>query len=109
MAGKISQIEADRKRASSISRSVSRAPAALSEPMLPPPERVLRWRDVLTHVWAEGLTAFLTFAVCLACFPGLSTSFRSHTLGLGSWFPLLMVALYNSGDLIGKARHPPVA
>ncbi|EOD26492.1 hypothetical protein EMIHUDRAFT_463352 [Emiliania huxleyi CCMP1516] len=51
-------------------------------------------------VWLESLSAFLVFVTCLACFPGLATSLTSPTLG--SWFPLLMVAAYNCGDLFGK-------
>ena len=39
--------------------------------------------------------------------PGLTTSLVSSQ-GLGSWFPLLLVAAYNTGDLIGKSA-PSVA
>merc|ERR1740130_1380732 len=96
VAEKMARHEADRRRSTS----------GLAERLLPTataPARELRWSDVLRHVWREAFAAFLAFAVCLACFPGLSTTFASHSWGLGSWFPLVMVALYNSGDLIGKA------
>jgi len=45
----------------------------------------------------------VVFAVALSCFPGLSTSLRSTTWGLGSWFPLVLVGCFNVGDLLGKS------
>jgi hypothetical protein len=42
------------------------------------------------------------FTVCLACFPGLTTSLVSTTLGLGDWFPVLLVLAFNAFDLVGK-------
>lgn len=45
----------------------------------------------------------ITFIVCLSCFPGLTTSLLSRSLNLGDWFPVLLVLIYNTGDLFGKA------
>ena len=64
---------------------------------------VLHAISSLRKVCLECVSVFLVFVVCLACFPGLSTSFVSLDWNLGTWFPLLMVAMYNIGDLIGKA------
>ena len=50
----------------------------------------------------ESSCVFSTFFVALSIFPGLTTSLVSTT-GLGSWYPLLLVAAYNLGDLIGKS------
>jgi len=49
-----------------------------------------------------NINRYLTFAICIALFPGLSTSLRSKTLSLGSYFPILVVAAYNVSDLLGK-------
>ena len=37
------------------------------------------------------------------CFPGLATSLASSSWHLGSWFPIVLVAAFNTGDLLGKA------
>eukprot|EP00966_Prymnesium_polylepis_P322964 7379186-Prymnesium_polylepis.1 len=54
-------------------------------------------------VWREAACVFLVFLVCLTCFPGLTTSISSTSWGLGSWYPLLLVASYNAADLLGKS------
>mmetsp|Transcript_62492 Transcript_62492/g.107266 ORF Transcript_62492/g.107266 Transcript_62492/m.107266 type:complete len:439 (+) Transcript_62492:125-1441(+) len=58
---------------------------------------VLRALSLPAGVVASG------FMVCLSCFPGLTTSLSSRTLGLGDWFPVLMVFAYNTFDLVGKS------
>ena len=50
----------------------------------------------------ESTCVFTTFLVALSIFPGLTTSLVS-TMGLGGWYPLLLVGAYNSGDLVGKS------
>ncbi|KAJ0394929.1 hypothetical protein P43SY_003148 [Pythium insidiosum] len=47
-------------------------------------------------------TLFLSFFVCLSCFPGVISAIPSVTLHLGDWFPIVLVGGYNVGDLIGK-------
>ncbi len=69
----------------------------------PPLSPVAKALGSLRDVWVECASVFTCFVVCLACFPGLSTSFVSRDWHIGSWFPLLMVAMYNVGDLVGKA------
>ncbi|KDO23602.1 hypothetical protein SPRG_10797 [Saprolegnia parasitica CBS 223.65] len=54
--------------------------------------------SVVRRAWRPVGMAFATFCVCLACFPGLTSSVASTS----SWFPVLMVGAYTVGDLIGK-------
>lgn len=56
-----------------------------------------------TPVWLESLCVFGVFVACLSCFPGLTTSLVSTSWRLGSWFPLVLVAAFNVGDLAGKS------
>ena len=44
---------------------------------------------------------FITFTVCIACFPGVATSMKSKELG--DWYPVLAVLCYNTADLVGKS------
>jgi len=84
-----------------LSATATATAGALDQMLLPAEGRPApsRWLSA-SEVWLESLSAFLVFVTCLACFPGLATSLTSPTLG--SWFPLLMVAAYNCGDLFGK-------
>ena len=59
-------------------------------------------RSVFAKLWPQATTAFLVFFTCLSCFPGLTSSLKSTTLSLGNWFPIVMIAIYNCGDLVGK-------
>ena len=59
--------------------------------------------SVLGRVWVQSASVFAVFVVCLSTFPGLTTSLES-TGGLGSWYPIALVAAYNSGDLLGKGE-----
>ncbi|TMW68550.1 hypothetical protein Poli38472_006018 [Pythium oligandrum] len=47
-------------------------------------------------------TLFLSYFVCLSCFPGLISAIPSTTLDLADWFPIVLVGCYNLGDLVGK-------
>lgn len=57
---------------------------------------------VLGQIWRQAGTATLVFTTCISCFPGLTASLVSTTFHLGSWFPILLVLVYNVGDLFGK-------
>ncbi|KAL1523809.1 hypothetical protein AB1Y20_018731 [Prymnesium parvum] len=57
----------------------------------------------LRLVWLEAGSVFLVFFVCLTCFPGLTTSIVSTTWGLGSWYPIVLIASYNVADFVGKS------
>jgi hypothetical protein len=58
---------------------------------------------VLWLISSPAAVVTVTFLVCLSCFPGLTTSLVSRNMQLGDWFPVLLVLIYNSGDLIGKS------
>ncbi|GMI05851.1 hypothetical protein TrRE_jg12405 [Triparma retinervis] len=64
---------------------------------------------ILLRIQVPLLTIFLVFTLCISCFPGVATTLRSDTWGMGTWFPLAMVAAYNTADLLGKtlpSSHP---
>lgn len=56
---------------------------------------------VLSKVAGPAWVVCSTFTVCLACFPGMTTSLVSPELG--DWFPVLLVLAYNVADLLGKS------
>jgi hypothetical protein len=58
---------------------------------------------IMWLVLSPATVVTITFIVCLSCFPGLTTSLMSRSLRLGDWFPVLLVLVYNTADLIGKA------
>lgn len=58
---------------------------------------------VAGQIWRQAFTALVVFTVTLACFPGLTSTLKSSTLNLGDWFPIVLIALYNIGDLVGKS------
>lgn len=45
---------------------------------------------------------FLSYFVCLSCFPGVISALQSTTFELASWYPIVLVGCYNLGDLVGK-------
>lgn len=82
---------------------------------------------VAKRIAAPAVGVFLSFVVCIACFPGIATSMHSNN-GFDrcapppypptplpapspppppkpncSWYPVLVVACYNTADLVGKA------
>jgi len=59
--------------------------------------------SALARCAVETACAFLVFLICLSTFPGLTTSLVSSTWRLGDWFPLALVAAYNTADLVGKS------
>lgn len=75
------------------------APLVLPEPPSGPTSSV---GEVLVQVLRPASVVMVGFLVCLACFPGLTTSLTSRTLGLGDWFPVILVLCFNSFDLVGK-------
>ena len=59
--------------------------------------------SVLALTWVPSCSVYVVFLVTLATFPGLTTSLVSTTWQLGDWYPLLLVAVYNAADLLGKS------
>lgn len=60
-------------------------------------------KSVFQKVLKPVVMVFMTYSICLGCFPGLTTSIRSITFNLGDWLPVILVAAYNLGDMIGKS------
>lgn len=58
--------------------------------------------NVLRTAAKPFFSLFLSFFVCLSCFPGLISAIPSTTLHLADWFPIVLVGCYNLGDLVGK-------
>jgi hypothetical protein len=58
--------------------------------------------NVLHTALKPFFSLFLSYFVCLSCFPGIISVIPSVTLGLGDWFPIVLVGCYNLGDLVGK-------
>ncbi|KAF0701177.1 Aste57867_8328 [Aphanomyces stellatus] len=57
---------------------------------------------VLRQTWKPVGMCFFTFSVCLACYPGLTTSIQSASMG-ATWFPVVLTAAYTLADLVGKS------
>jgi len=63
--------------------------------------------SVLRLTCVQCASVYSVFLVCLATFPGLTTSLRSTTWQLGSWYPIVLVLAYNAADLLGKTTARP--
>jgi len=57
---------------------------------------------VLRHIWACAVAVAGIYVVTLAIFPGAVTE-DVHSEALGSWYPILLITLFNVGDVLGKA------
>ncbi|XP_066868768.1 equilibrative nucleoside transporter 4 isoform X2 [Kogia breviceps] len=57
-------------------------------------------------IWADMLSIAVTYFITLCLFPGLESEIR-HCI-LGEWLPILIMAVFNLSDFVGK-RHacPP--
>lgn len=57
------------------------------------------------HVWSQvkwlAISVAMLYAVTMAIFPGYITE-DVHSAILGDWYPVLLIAIYNIGDLAGK-------
>ncbi|KAL1426953.1 hypothetical protein MTO96_003252 [Rhipicephalus appendiculatus] len=53
-------------------------------------------------VWPYMISMALVYMVTLSLFPGIES--RIVSCRLGSWMPVLLMALFNAADFIGKAR-----
>ncbi|RLN52485.1 hypothetical protein BBJ29_001129 [Phytophthora kernoviae] len=58
--------------------------------------------NVLHTALKPFFSLFFSYFVCLSCFPGIISAIPSVTLGLGDWFPIVLVGGFNLGDLVGK-------
>ena len=58
-----------------------------------------RWK-VVKRIWPNMLGIALTYSVTLSLFPGLESEVESCSLG--DWMPVLLMAVFNSSDILGK-------
>ncbi|XP_010133502.1 PREDICTED: equilibrative nucleoside transporter 4 [Buceros rhinoceros silvestris] len=65
------------------------------------------FRDMLLHryvvsrlIWAYMLSIAMTYFITLCLFPGLESEI--HNCMLGEWLPILIMAIFNLSDFVGK-------
>lgn len=70
-----------------------------------PPTALLLHRYVVARViWADMLSIAVTYFITLCLFPGLESEIR-HCV-LGEWLPILLMAVFNLSDFVGKVGAP---
>lgn len=55
---------------------------------------------VFRVIWAYMLSIAMTYFITLCLFPGLESEIRNCTLG--EWLPILIMAIFNLSDFVGK-------
>lgn len=69
---------------------------------------MLLYRYVVSRlIWAYMLSIAMTYFITLCLFPGLESEI--HNCTLGEWLPILIMAIFNLSDFVGKVgeRPPP--
>lgn len=56
-------------------------------------------------IWADMLSIAVTYFITLCLFPGLESEVR-HCV-LGEWLPILIMAVFNLSDFVGKVSLQP--
>ena len=51
-------------------------------------------------IWAYMLSIAVSYFITLCLFPGLESEIRNCTLG--EWLPILIMAIFNLSDFVGK-------
>lgn len=73
----------------------------------PPPTALLLHRYAVARaIWADMLSIAVTYFITLCLFPGLESEVR-HCV-LGEWLPILIMAVFNLSDFVGKAGLQPL-
>jgi solute carrier family 29 (equilibrative nucleoside transporter) protein 4 len=60
---------------------------------------IARW-EVAKSIWPYMLTISLAYFVTLCLYPGIESEITSCRLG--SWMPVIIMAIFNASDLFGK-------
>lgn len=77
-----------------------------ADPDPAPPTALLLHRYVVARViWADMLSIAVTYFITLCLFPGLESEIR-HCV-LGEWLPILIMAVFNLSDFVGKVGAAP--
>ena len=61
---------------------------------------------VARAIWADMLSIAVTYFITLCLFPGLESEVR-HCV-LGEWLPILIMAVFNLSDFVGKVGPEPL-
>lgn len=62
---------------------------------------MLLYRYVVSRlIWAYMLSIAMTYFITLCLFPGLESEI--HNCTLGEWLPILIMAIFNLSDFVGK-------
>ncbi|KAJ8427874.1 hypothetical protein Cgig2_008702 [Carnegiea gigantea] len=61
----------------------------------------LSLKQLLRQNWDYGLDLYLIYVLTLSIFPGFLNE-NTGTQGLGSWYSLVLMAMYNVRDLVGR-------
>lgn len=56
-------------------------------------------------IWAYMLSIAMTYFITLCLFPGLESEI--HNCMLGEWLPILIMAIFNLSDFVGKVGERP--
>eukprot|EP01025_Chloroclados_australasicus_P061182 TRINITY_DN799_c0_g3_i6.p1 TRINITY_DN799_c0_g3~~TRINITY_DN799_c0_g3_i6.p1 ORF type:complete len:435 (+),score=37.55 TRINITY_DN799_c0_g3_i6:132-1436(+) len=67
--------------------------------------RTFEYFQVLRKIWREALTNVLIYVITLSIFPGFLTE-DIESKALGSWYPVLLIFVFNIADFIGKSLPP---
>lgn len=76
-----------------------------SDPAHPPTALLLHRYVVARVIWADMLSIAVTYFITLCLFPGLESEIR-HCV-LGEWLPILVMAVFNLSDFVGKVGFLP--
>lgn len=78
----------------------------LAEPCcLSLPDMLLHRYVVSRLIWAYMLSIAMTYFITLCLFPGLESEI--HNCTLGEWLPILIMAIFNLSDFVGKVGEGP--
>lgn len=78
----------------------------LAEPCCPYLPDMLLHRYVVSRlIWAYMLSIAMTYFITLCLFPGLESEI--HNCTLGEWLPILIMAIFNLSDFVGKVGERP--
>lgn len=69
------------------------------------PDMLLHRYVVSRLIWAYMLSIAMTYFITLCLFPGLESEI--HNCTLGEWLPILIMAIFNLSDFVGKVGERP--
>ena len=73
-------------------------------PSLSPPDAVQVRLQLMREIWQLIVAIFVAYVVTLMLFPGIISEVQYDPIG--TWTPVLLVAVFNLTDLIAKVSPP---